>query len=325
MISTHNSSDNVNSGVPNKEGIIDRWHRCKFRTVKISVFQNQCLQFCLNAFYNDVDNLKKATLLWSCAYWGKEQISRLNDNAFVFNRMLGYNTAIFDEVDNKWQHDRVNDQAETCYIKYKDKHFTYLQPVANIEDIDFDVILPHHTIIEEANVYTSSEILEGIYKNIIPLYSLVMSKFHSLITLVGIDDVRVSEFKMKTEQYPNLPILQVNYFTPSSQMIFPITSRGYQTFFALKRLHDDTKFQLIIDNLYPLLSIEELKAMKVTEQNVLLIEESIFLAMCSSCNEEINKGDVLIVCATADCTFKILFNYVSSMLGSGNNILLIFC
>ena len=92
-----------------------------------------------------------------------------------------------------------------------------------------------------------------------------MSKHHSLITLVGTDDVRVFEFKLKTEQYPNLPILQVNYFTPSSQMIFPITSRGYQTFFALKRLHDDTKFQLIIDNIYPQLSIEELKAMKVTE------------------------------------------------------------
>ena len=99
MISTHNSTDNVNSGVPNKEGIIDRWHRCKFRIVKISGYQNQCLQFCLNDFYNDVDNIKKATLLWSCAYWGKERISRLNDNAFVFNRMLGYNTVIFDEID----------------------------------------------------------------------------------------------------------------------------------------------------------------------------------------------------------------------------------
>ena len=101
MISTHNSSDNVNSGVPNKEGIIDRWHRCKFRIVKISGHQKQYLQFCLNAFYNDVDNIKKATLLWSCAYWGKEIISRLNDNAFVFNRMLGYNTLIFDEIDKK--------------------------------------------------------------------------------------------------------------------------------------------------------------------------------------------------------------------------------
>ena len=56
-------------------------------------------------------------------------------------------------------------------------------------------------------------------------------------------------------------------------MKFPPTSKGYCNFFFQKRLFDDTKFQLIIDNLYPLLSIDELKAMKVKEQNVLQIEE----------------------------------------------------
>ena len=132
-----------------------------------------------------------------------------------------------------------------------------------------------------------------------------MSKHNSLITLVGTDEVRVSEFKMKTKQYPNLPVLQVNYYSPYSPMKFPTTSKGYSNFFFQKRLFDDTKFQLIIDNLYPLLSIEELKAMKVKEQNVLQIEESNFLALCSSCNGEINKGDDLIVCATDGCTFKI--------------------
>ena len=45
--------------------------------------------------------------------------------------------------------------------------------------------------------------------------------------------------------------------------------------------------------------------MKVTEQNVLQIEESNFLALCSSCNGEINDGDELIVCATNGCSFKI--------------------
>ena len=69
--------------------------------------------------------------------------------------MLGCNTAIFDKIDKKWQYDRVNDLAATCYIKFKDSHFTYLQPVANIEDKDIDVIPPHHIIIEEADVYTS--------------------------------------------------------------------------------------------------------------------------------------------------------------------------
>ena len=132
-----------------------------------------------------------------------------------------------------------------------------------------------------------------------------MNKHNSLITLVGTDDVRVSEFKMKTKQYPNLPVLQVNYYSPYSPMKFPTTSKDYSNFFFQKRLFDDTKFQLIIDNLYLLLSIEELKAMKVKEQNVLQIEESKCLALCSSCNSEINKGDDLIVCAIYGCTFKI--------------------
>ena len=39
-----------------------------------------------------------------------------NDNTFVFNRILGYNAALFDDVDNKYQCDRVNDVSTTCYI-----------------------------------------------------------------------------------------------------------------------------------------------------------------------------------------------------------------
>ena len=52
-------------------------------------------------FYHDVGNIKKSTILWSCVHWSKQRIARLNDNAFIFNRMLGYNTAIFDEIDKK--------------------------------------------------------------------------------------------------------------------------------------------------------------------------------------------------------------------------------
>ena len=132
-----------------------------------------------------------------------------------------------------------------------------------------------------------------------------MSKHNSKITLVGTDKVRVSEFKMKTKQYPNLPIFHVNYNSPYSPMQFPITAKVYSVHFVLKRLFDDTKFQIIRDNLYPALSIDELLAMKVTEQNVLQLEESNFLALCSSCNAEINKGEELIVCATDGCSFKI--------------------
>ena len=64
------NADIINRQDGNKEnkGVIDCWETHKFRSIKISGTRNQCLQYCLNAFYHDVDDLKKATILWSvCA------------------------------------------------------------------------------------------------------------------------------------------------------------------------------------------------------------------------------------------------------------------
>ena len=38
---------------------------------------------------------------------------RCNDNVFVFNRMLGYNTAFFDYDTQDWYWDEVNPNAAT--------------------------------------------------------------------------------------------------------------------------------------------------------------------------------------------------------------------
>ena len=107
MISVYTPPTNLQSDILNNVGVIDRWDRRKFRIVEISGSRNQCLQFCLNAFYHDIDYIKQATILWSCAHWSKLGVCMINDNVFVFNRMLGCNTAIYDEVDKKWQFDRV--------------------------------------------------------------------------------------------------------------------------------------------------------------------------------------------------------------------------
>ena len=125
------------------------------------------------------------------------EVCMINDNVFVFNRMLGSNTAIYDEGNKKWKIDRVNDSSTTCFVKFNDNHFTYLQPIAISKDKDvdkklnnhenIDLVEDDHVIIEESNVYFSLEILEGFYKNIIPLYSLIMSKCNSLIELVAKD------------------------------------------------------------------------------------------------------------------------------------------
>ena len=99
MISVYTPPTNLQSDILNNVGVIDRWARRKFRIVEISSTRSQCLQFSLNVFYHDINYIKQATILWSCAHWSNPWVCMINDNAFVFNRILGYNTAIYDEVD----------------------------------------------------------------------------------------------------------------------------------------------------------------------------------------------------------------------------------
>ena len=75
-------------------------HRCYifeelfFRIVDIGGKNNQYLQFALHAFYKDVEETKEATFLWNPVNWSNINTTmRCNDNAFVFNIILGYNTA----------------------------------------------------------------------------------------------------------------------------------------------------------------------------------------------------------------------------------------
>ena len=59
-------------------------------------------------------------------------------------------------------------------------------------------------------MYSSPEVFDGIVKNIVPLYSLVMSKHHSLVELLSSnnDDSCQDELQMKTKICPPLPHLQ---------------------------------------------------------------------------------------------------------------------
>ena len=156
----------------------------------------------------------------------------------------------------------LKNSSATCFIKFNDDHFIYLQPIELSKDKDVDKKLNNHEIvdlveddhfiIEESNVYSSTEILEGIYKNTIPLYISIMSKCNSLIELVAKDKEKKSEFKIKTKQYPYLPILHANSFAPYSPMKFPKLSSGYNKSFTKKRVSDDVKFSTIKSHIYQL-------------------------------------------------------------------------
>ena len=82
--------------------------------------------YALNAFYKDVDDLKKTSVLWNGVNWSNKPEMRCNDNAFVFNRMLGYNTVFFYYDTKDWYWDEVNSQVATCYIKFGEQHYDYI-------------------------------------------------------------------------------------------------------------------------------------------------------------------------------------------------------
>ena len=94
-------SINLQVGDLKNKCIIDHWNNHKFLVVDISGNTNQCLQYALNALYHDVIEIKKSTILWSDVHYGQYPLYCSNDNAFVFNRMIDYNTSLFDDLDKK--------------------------------------------------------------------------------------------------------------------------------------------------------------------------------------------------------------------------------
>ena len=99
-----------------------------------------------------------------------------------------------------------------------------------------------------------------------------MRKYNSLIELVAKDKKRKSEFKIKTKQYPYLPILHANSFTSNSTMKFPKLSSDYNTSFTKKQVSEDVIFLAIKTHIYSVLSNEELRSMKTNEKNVLEVK-----------------------------------------------------
>ena len=54
-----------------------------FRIVDIGRKDNQCLQFALNAFYKDVNEIKYDSVLWNRVNWSNTTIMRTNENAWL--------------------------------------------------------------------------------------------------------------------------------------------------------------------------------------------------------------------------------------------------
>ena len=112
-------------------------------------------KYCHNVFYHDVDDFKKAIILWSVVYWGQYTVCRTNDNTFILNRMLRYDTALYDDIDDKWNFDRVNNLSATCYIKYSKNHYTYTQSLENHKEDNCLNTEQDECIVSRSNMYSS--------------------------------------------------------------------------------------------------------------------------------------------------------------------------
>ena len=69
MISIDHVSINRQPSDLNNQGNFDRWKPYKYCFIPISGIRSQCLQYCLNAIYHEIDKIKKSTILWSVLYW----------------------------------------------------------------------------------------------------------------------------------------------------------------------------------------------------------------------------------------------------------------
>ena len=125
--------------------------------------------------------------------------------------------------------------SATCYIKYSKNHYTYIQPLANHKKNNFFDVEKDECIVPRSNVYSSPEILGGIHKNLIPLYTLVMDKNHSKVELVAIDKTKKHEYQMKIVSCLNIPILQNYKVIIKCPMNFPSVINGFATPFSLNK------------------------------------------------------------------------------------------
>ena len=204
---------------------------------------------------------------------------RTNDNAFVFNRMLGYNTAFYDIRTKHWYWDEVKTQAATCYIKFDQHYFEYilpLRPHTNLLDTNnnkeqispIDPINDKEIVLPIERVYPTALVLEGIDKYIIPLYIHVMDKANSIVTIHSTSNVtKPDKFQIKTVPRLYLPLLRIGKGVITDHIDFSSMNNNkelYEQKFSVYSKSLSKKHLSLINYVYEHLNLEELKQLKLT-------------------------------------------------------------
>ena len=139
--------------------------------------------------------------------------------------MLDYNTAFYNKNTKYWYWDEVNSQAATCYIKFSEQYYDYIQ-LLRPHKISFVPIKDNEVIIPIAKVFPTAEILEGIVKYIIPLYTHVIFKVNSIVKIHPTSqETKLDEFQIKTVPRLELPMLRMGKFVITDQVGFSLTKK----------------------------------------------------------------------------------------------------
>ena len=91
------------------------------------------------------------------------------------------------------------------------------------------------------------------------------------------------------------------------------SSTGYNISFYKKKVSDDVKFMAIKNEIYGVVSMDEVRSMKITENN-LELKPSSFLVVCLNCGCVINSYDELNSCSTVGYLFKLRSKKIMSSL-----------
>ena len=106
-----------------------------------------------------------------------------------------------------------------------------------------------------------------------------MIKHQSQIELIATDKKGISEFQIKVVMFPFLPMFQ-NFKKKLTRLwFFSIITCDFATSF-FKPVSDEVKYQAIVDYFYCCLIIDELKNMKINNNNYLQVRKSMFLGLC---------------------------------------------
>ena len=87
-------------------------------------------------------------------------------------------------------------------------------------------------------------------------------------------------------------------------MKFPGGYNGFAVPFTLKVISDKVKFWAIVSEIYNILTVDDLKTMKINKQNYLEVKQTSFLAVCSFCYNDITSEIGLQKCGTIDCLYR---------------------